>query len=388
MDLKKLGLKLQKKFPKTKKLSPEVVAEKWLKMKAKKTTSEQIVKPIVKINGKNFTGESHGEAIDNAKMEGIDTSEVDREEDGKFMTSKGNILDRKQAKKRFGISHSHEIGTDRKFIVVTKDFSGLGFAVQELARGTEVVMAYKLADSIDEDEIDAYMKVGEGMVEKYQLDDLMDKRDSLKDCYWIWDGNHNFQEGEMLRGEGFKVFGGTEFTFQLENDREFGAKFAESCGLVSPPTFEFTSPEEGLSFLEEHEETAYVFKPNETDDNSLTYVPMSEDPMHANKEVQRLIEAYRTNPATSSYILQEKVQGVEVNVEAFFINGVPYFAHANFEDKFNHQKDTGEATGCAFDVDFEIIDFNYIYDGFYDNIAPRLSDELRARLFQIGRAHV
>lgn len=377
MDLITLGKKLQKKFPKSKELSPEVVAEKWLKMQSlkKKTLKERIIKPIIEAEQELFTGEDHGEAIDEAKGEGINMSEVDRQKDGKFMTTKGRILNRKQSKKEFDIEHSHEIGTDRKFVIVTKDYSGLGFAVQEIEENnTEVIMAYKLCEDMDEDEKTCYNMIGEGLVEKIDLDELMSNRNDYRDYYFIWDGNHNFEEGELLRKEGFKVWGGTEFTFQLENDREFGKKFAESCGLVSPETIEFTSAEEGISFLEEREEEAFVLKPNEESDNSMTYVPISEDPVQANKEVQSILQAYSSHPVTQSYILQKMVQGVEVNVEAFFINGKAYFAHANFEDKFNHQKDTGEATGCAFDVDFEISLYSKLYQETVGKMEEKLAE--------------
>jgi phosphoribosylamine--glycine ligase len=182
----------------------------------------------------------------------------------------------------------------------------------------------------------------------------MAKRDKLKDYYFIFDGNHNCEEGEILREEGFKVWGGSKFTDDLENDREYGMEFAESCGLHSPEQQEFSSAEEGIAFLEEHEEDAYVFKPNASSDNSKTYVPINQEGEKANKELQSFLEAFSNDECTSSYILQKVVKGVEVNVEAYFINGKAVFAHANFENKKSYSEDMGRATGCAFDVDFEI----------------------------------
>jgi hypothetical protein len=34
------------------------------------------------------------------------------------------------------------------------------------------------------------------------------------------------------------------------------------------------------------------------------------------------------------------------------------------------------------DVDFEIIDFSYVYDSFYDNIVPQLTEQMAQRLFR------
>ena len=271
-------------------------------------------------------------------------------------------------------SLTEEKKSKRKFVLVTKDFSGMGFAIQEIQKNnSEVLIAYKLSDKLEKDEIKEYKQMGKGFVEKIELDELMQNRKDYKDFYFLWDGNHNYEEGEILIKEGFKVWGGSKFTYDLENDREFGVKFAEGCGLVSPPSQEFSSAEEGISFMEQNEDKSYVFKPNGNEDNSLTYCPINEDPHEGNEEVRQLLEAYSGHEATSSYILQEMVQGVEVNVEAFFIKGEPYFAHANFEDKFSHQKDTGEATGCAFDVDFEIT----LYSKLYTETVGKMEQELR-----------
>jgi phosphoribosylamine-glycine ligase len=241
---------------------------------------------------------------------------------------------------------------ERKFILVTNEkYSGLGFAVNE----PNVILAYRYEKPHTSEELDSLNLVGEGLVNKLPLEFLLENKQDYYDYYWIWDGNHNYEIHDLLKKHGFKVCDmGGKFTYVLENDREFGLQFAESCGLFAPETFEFTSPEDGIAFLEENEDKAYVFKPSNEDDNSLTYVPINEEPSKANKEIRQYIEAYASHPATWDYILQEKVKGVEVNIEAFFINGEPYFTHANFEDKFNHQGDTGEATGCSFDIDFEI----------------------------------
>ena len=247
----------------------------------------------------------------------------------------------------------------RKFIVVTNEnYSGLGFALQEIERnGSEVIIAYKYSEDYDDftdKEKEACDIEGNGLVEKIELDEIMTNRNKYREYYLIWDGNHNFKEGEILRKEGFKVFGGTEWQWKLENDREFGATFAKLCGLIPPPTFEFKSAEEGISFLEKNPDKAYVFKPSANSDNSITYVPINEDPVSANLETIEFIRAFENDEATSDYILQEIVKGVEVNIEGFYINGECVFAHANFEEKKNYQENFGQATGCAFDVEFEI----------------------------------
>ena len=67
-----------------------------------------MIKSAIKVKGKVFTGKNHGEAIKKAQSKGYDIKMSDREKIGKFKTPKG-LLTRKQAKKEYGITHSHEI---------------------------------------------------------------------------------------------------------------------------------------------------------------------------------------------------------------------------------------------------------------------------------------
>jgi len=262
----------------------------------------------------------------------------------------------------------------RKFVLVTKDFSGLGFALDEQENGSEVIIAYGGQEFKDDKEEKAYLMTGEGMIEKIPLEELMASKNKYKEHYFVFDGNHNVDSGEKLRKLGFKVWGGSKFTDDLENDREFGMEFAESCGLHSPEQEEFSGADEGISFLEEHEEDAYVFKPNGSSDNSKTYVPVNEEPAKANKEVRDFIQAFQNDECTSSYILQKMVKGVEVNVEAYFIKGNAVFAHANFENKKAYQEEMGRATGCAFDVDFEIPLESELYKMTVGKMASKLKE--------------
>lgn len=43
---------------------------------------------------------------------------------------------------------------------------------------------------------------------------------------------------------------------------------------------------------------------------------------------------------------------------------------------------TSSTLGLMLDVDFEIIDYSYVYDSFYDNIVPQLSEQMAQRLFR------
>lgn len=240
----------------------------------------------------------------------------------------------------------------RKFVLVTADWAGLGFAVQEVQKnGSDVIIAAKPKHAIEPEKRDAYAIQGEGLVETVPLKQVMSQREKYRDWYWIWDGNHNTDEGETLIEEGFKVFGGSEFTYELENDREAGVEYAQDAGLTPPPSFEFMTAEEGISFLEQNEDKAYVVKPNASEESHLTQ-PFSRtvEPKNANIEARKYLKAMNV----TDYILQERKKGIEVNVEIFFSKGIPVYAQANLEDKYRHNGDLGYPSGCAFDLCWKI----------------------------------
>ncbi len=69
----------------------------------------KIKKAAIKVSGKIYTGDSHPQAMHKAWREGKSLAGVNRERDGKFLTSDGRIISRSQAKKEFGITHSEEV---------------------------------------------------------------------------------------------------------------------------------------------------------------------------------------------------------------------------------------------------------------------------------------
>ena len=235
----------------------------------------------------------------------------------------------------------------KNYIIITCDFSGLGLALDKRLEDSKVLIAYKGEE--DDEKIDCLELEGKGLVETAPLEKVFKNRDKFRDWYWIFDSNHNWEFGKQLRAEGFKVFGGTEFTYKLEEDREFGLNFAEENGLISPLMKSFTSVEEGIRFLEENEDKAFVYKPN-NQDCAYTTVPTSDDPISANIEIRRLIKSL----GFTDYILQEKVKGIEVNTEVWFSNGQPLVAFCDLENKLAHNGDKGNPSGCMFDIAWEV----------------------------------
>jgi phosphoribosylamine-glycine ligase len=143
---------------------------------------------------------------------------------------------------------------------------------------------------------------------------------------------------------------GGKFCDLMEHDRSACLKFAEKYGLLSPESYPFTDAKQALKFVQKDEEKAFVFKPDEGE-NFETWVPESEDPEDANKELQKHLE---TLDKGSNFILQQRKDGVETNIEVWFVNGEPKFSFMCLESKRKLVSDLGEFTGCAFDFAWEV----------------------------------
>ena len=239
-----------------------------------------------------------------------------------------------------------------KFVISTSDFSGLGFAVRLREEGHEVLLATNPPEELtNPDRLHAYERVGVGLVEKAALATLLEVRQTMREWYWIWDFNHSVCENELLRSEGFKVFGGGEYADRMEHDRQACLTFAATYGLEPPPSHSFTTTAEAITFCRRNSGTAYVYKPD-VGANFETFLPESEDPEDANKELQ--VHLASVEEAERSFILQERKEGVETNVEVWFQEGEPVFAFMGLECKRKYVLDLGPLVGCAFDYVFTI----------------------------------
>lgn len=233
----------------------------------------------------------------------------------------------------------------RNIICCTSDYSGLGFALLAQRQGDNVILATRMND--DEEAIDEFEKIGENMIEKVDLDDAV-KELSGKGFYWIFDQNHLQEYADRLRAMGEKVFGSTEFTNKMEHDRQFAVDIMEQAGLKSPETIEFTSAEEGMQYLDDNHDRAFVFKPNDSACSYLTFVPSNWDDTRANRELFHYMKGL--TEGTDDYVLQERKKGIEINVEAWFYNGKPFFSFLGLENKRKLNRDSGCNVGCSQDV--------------------------------------
>lgn len=247
------------------------------------------------------------------------------------------------------IEEKEEISEGKKsFIVVTKDFSGFGWAKKFKDEGNDVILTYRLEE--DDDKTEEASRVGSEMFKVIDFDELFKNRSSHKKSLWVFDMNIFTDEAEKLRSEGYMVFGGQTLSEKMEHDRKFASETMEQYGLESPPTHEFASIAEGLAFLEENEEKAFVFKPDNSDGSYSTFVPDSEKDTAANEELRTYMRSL--GEGSGSYILQERIKGVETNFEVWFFNGKPFFGFCGIECKRKLNHDYGEMVGCAQDINF------------------------------------
>jgi phosphoribosylamine-glycine ligase len=237
-----------------------------------------------------------------------------------------------------------------KFIVATTDYVGLGFAVRLQREGHQAILAVERPDSLAKDEEAAFAKVGDGLVEKRPLREVFEKRSQYRDWYWIWDFNHTPDLNETLRREGFKVIAGGKFADSMEHDRKACVDFVSKYGLKSPPSFAFDDPAAAIRHCEENPKTAYVYKPD-VGDKYETFLPESQDAAAANFELRSHLGSCRRD---GTFILQERKEGIETNVEVWFQCGKPVVAFMTLECKRKHVYDLGPLVGCAFDFVFTI----------------------------------
>lgn len=231
----------------------------------------------------------------------------------------------------------------------------MGFAKKLSDEGHEVVMAFEFIDEEGEEVYKPRELLGNKIIEKIPLAEMIKKRSQYKDAYWIFDTNTEHSHyGEQLRKEGFpRVFGGRELTVKMEHDREFGVAMVERAGIKSPPTFDFKEIIDGIQHLDKNIDKAYVFKPNSKDAGWETYAPDSIKDTNANEELHAYLESL-PNGNSDGYILQERIKGVEVNFEIWLHAGKPYFALCDLECKRKGNDDLGGLVGGAQDIAFSI----------------------------------
>ena len=145
---------------------------------------------------------------------------------------------------------------------------------------------------------------------------------------------------DNLKKNGFKVFGGGKLNDSLELNREFGMKIAKSSGLKVPKWERFDSFNKAQKFVKNGR---WVFKPQNNQSPAFTYVSSDAEDM---VEMLSYFEDIWTGKV--DFIIQEKIDGVEVSIECFYKDGKPISNTLNttLECKRFLEGDRGSNTGC------------------------------------------
>ena len=235
-----------------------------------------------------------------------------------------------------------------QFVIATLHYAALGFALRLSDEGHQVILAP--VGTTDRRSCQSYELIGNGLVEKRGLGEMVRHRAEYRDAIWIWDENHSVDENELLRGEGFKVFGGGRYPDTMEHDRAACLEFVAKYGLLPPPSEAFENPAAALEFLEKNPDKSYVCKPDRGETYE-TFLPQSDRPEEANVELRGHLRAMQSD---SPFVLQERKDGVEANLEVWVVNGEPRFAFATLEAKRKLTGDLGDFAACAFDFTFVV----------------------------------
>lgn len=151
---------------------------------------------------------------------------------------------------------------------------------------------------------------------------------------------------EQLKKAGFKVYGAGKLNDRLELDREFGMRLAEISGLKVPEYKTFKSFSKAIDFVTKSSKI-WVFKPTDNASPAYTYVSTDKDDL-----IEMLSYFQKIWKGKVEFILQEKIEGVELSCECFYVNGKPVLNSLNstLETKKFMDGDNGPNTGCASSV--------------------------------------
>lgn len=150
---------------------------------------------------------------------------------------------------------------------------------------------------------------------------------------------------DKLRKQGKLVVGGSEYTDNLESDREFGQQEMKMTKINTLPHWDFTDFGEAIKFVKDNP-GRYVVKPSGKAqyEKDLLFIGEEED----GKDVLQVLEHYQKtwSKLIKTFQLQKHVSGVEVAVGAFF-NGKKFVMpiNINFEHKRMFPGEIGPPTG-------------------------------------------
>lgn len=159
------------------------------------------------------------------------------------------------------------------------------------------------------------------------------------------------KEADHLRARGELVFGGSEASDKLENDRSFGQKAMKNFGINTVKSYNFKGEQAFNNAIEfvRSKPGRWVLKQNGELEKDLSTVGKFED---GSDIIDKMDDFKRTWVDGIDFDLQEFIDGHEIGVSAFFNgdnwlcdkSGEPIF-ELNWEHKKKSEGDRGVTTG-------------------------------------------
>jgi len=227
-----------------------------------------------------------------------------------------------------------------KFLIISEFGETLDLAMHLKDEGHEVLFHVANHD---------YNKIGRGIIPT--TDDSWVHMG--KGYTWIFDGCSRGKRQDWLRSKGEYVFGGTEQSDKLENDRQMGQALFKKAGFNQPASKNFKSIDDAIKFVNDHKDKRWILKQNGDAPKSLNHMGKFD----GNEDMLFHLEGLKKswNEAAFGQVdfdLMEVVEGLEVAASAFF-NGSDWLrdrqgkvvGFLNFEEKKEANGQTGETTG-------------------------------------------
>lgn len=159
----------------------------------------------------------------------------------------------------------------------------------------------------------------------------------------VFDMSGDGETADALKKEGYPVLGGGKFNDLIEHDRSLGMDLCKQAGIAVPEyqVFKRTELAKAIKFIEKSGE-AYVLKPDNNLALDLTYVGKD-----AEDTIKYLQWCEQQKLLKGDFLLQKKVEGVEISTEVWFSQGRPLeYPNGTMEVKKFMAGNLGPATGC------------------------------------------
>ncbi len=193
---------------------------------------------------------------------------------------------------------------------------------------------------------DGYPKAGEGMVPKIKdFDSLRKKWIGWADLIYLPDNVSYIDLLDPYQKIGYPIFGCNREAQEWELDRSVGQQVMKECGMNIIPSKTFNDYDSAISYVKKHNK-AFVSKPSGDGERALSYVANSAADLVYMLNRWKTVDKYRKAAKEHGFILQEKINGIEMAVGGWFGPGgwSKYFVE-NFENKKLMNGDLGVNTG-------------------------------------------